>query len=158
MTRTDLRFCVDTCDRATIQAHLLECDDQFKPPLSERVNMRDYSRKIRAKGLTFEAWRGATLVGLAAVYLDGTERSGYITSVSVLPRYNRARIATTLMTQLMTHAFKSGIQEIALEVGRTNAAAIGLYGKFGFRAVEARGNFVLMAARNVGRNHAVKMK
>ena len=156
MTRADLQFRVDTCNHDSIRAHLLECDDQFEPPLSQRLDIRDYSHKIRANAMTFEAWQGETLVGLAAAYMNRATRSGYITSVSVLPQFGRENIATVLITQLMNHARDAGIHEVALEVGKTNAAAIALYRKFGFRAVEDRDNMVLMAVREIDPNDAVE--
>ena len=144
MTAEACRFCIDESTEKDIRAHLLCCDAQFSPPLSRRVDIEEYSRKIRERGLTFEAWNGDTLVGLVAAYLDIPDRRCFITDVSVREEFTGKGIAESLMNECLGYARHSSISSIALEVSPDSRPAIKLYEKLGFRLVERRRNTLLM--------------
>jgi ribosomal protein S18 acetylase RimI-like enzyme len=118
---------------AEIVGHLTACDAAFVPPLSARIQIADYAKKLAAKATRFEAWSGDTLVGLVAAYCNDLEgRIAYITSVSICRDWTGKGIAAALMQQCIEHTAKSGMKRIALEVAANNSAAIRLYTKFGF--------------------------
>src|SRR5262245_51367808 len=79
MSPTALSFTVNVSAEDSIRSHLLHCEKNFKPPLSQRVDIAAYSRKIREKALTIEAWDGDVLVGLVAGYLNAADQSSFIT-------------------------------------------------------------------------------
>lgn len=140
-----LSFSVNLSTEEDIRTHLLGCD-HFSPPLSERVDLAAYSRKVRDNALTVEAWHGAALVGLVAGYMNAAERTSYITNVSVLPDFTGKSIATKLLDTFVEHARTADVETIALEVAKTNPAAMHLFSKFEFQKVEDRGGFLLMRA------------
>ncbi len=124
---------VKTATLTEIFAHLMACDDDFHPPLNERVNIKEYSQKIFEKSITFEAWRGVTLVGLLAAYFnDIPSRSTFITNVSVLKNFMSLGIASELLRKCIGHAVQENIREIRLEVNKRDSQALGLYRKFDF--------------------------
>lgn len=126
-------YLLNKASAAQIADHLLRCDVDFVPPLSGRVEINDYARKIESKATRFEAWSDGTLVGLVAAYCNDQEsRIAYITSVSVLRAWTGKGIAARLMSQCIEHAKASGMRQISLEVGGDNAPAIKLYKKSGF--------------------------
>ncbi len=125
--------------------HLLRCDVDFVPPLSDRVNINDYAQKIANKAARFEAWSGGTLIGLVAAYCNDSEsRISYITSVSVLREWTGKGIARDLTNLCIEHAQAMGMRQISLEVASDNAPAIKLYEKSGFVASKANPPFVTM--------------
>ena len=86
------------------------------------------------------------------VALDGDTVAGYIGSQSVLgesdmmnvavhPAYRRQGIAEALVTQLVQALKEIGNHCLTLEVGASNATAIGLYEKLGFSEVGRRPNY-----------------
>lgn len=138
-------FLLNKASAAQIAAHLLSCDADFVPPLSGRVEIRDYAQKIASNAIRFEAWSGVTLVGLAAVYCNDQEtRIGYITSVSVLKAWTGKGIAARLVGQCVEHAKTLRMRQISLEVASDNTSAIKLYKKSGFVAGKANAPFVTM--------------
>jgi ribosomal protein S18 acetylase RimI-like enzyme len=144
MTSQALDLRVDTSSAEQIRSLLLNCDDSFIPRLSDRVEIADYSSKIREKALTFEAWKAETLIGLLAAYFNSSERICYITNLSVLPAFARTGIAKRLLTECLARAKACNMECTSLEVGVDNHRAIGLYSKFGFQVVQHRGSSVLM--------------
>jgi len=132
-----VRHAVGTASQVEIAAHLLRCDRQFVPPLSDRVEIQAYAEKIREKAETFEAWHDDRLVGLIAAYLnDMGARLGYITSVSVDPCFRGLGLADALMNRCIFRARERALKVIVLEVNEGNAQALTLYRKWGFRRVE----------------------
>lgn len=144
MTARELSFRIDTSSVEDIRTHLLGCDRQYCPRLSERVDIGEYSRKIREHALTAEAWEGETLAGLVAAYPNALERSCYITNVSVLPDYGGNRLATKLLSAFVRHAHAINAATISLEVSKASHRALRLYARFGFRTIDDRGDRLLM--------------
>jgi ribosomal protein S18 acetylase RimI-like enzyme len=140
-----VEYRTDTADWRTVAQHLARCDADFVPPLSGRVVLEDYARKIAANAARFEAWSGGTLVGLVAAYLDDGARRAFITSVSVLRERTGEGIAGRLMRQCIEHATAAGLREIRLEVAGDNAPALRLYRACGFVACAGGASLVTMA-------------
>jgi len=128
-----------------IARHLSRCDADFAPPLSSRVEITEYARKIAGKAARFEAWSGGALIGLVAAYCNDRERRiAYITNVSVLREWTGRGIAARLLRRCIEHARGTGMRRIRLEVESDNAPAIKLYARSGFIAGEAAPPFIRM--------------
>ena len=74
--------------------------------------------------------------GLQAV-LD----EGYITNVAVFPQYRRRGAAGKLLDVFLRFARANHLAFLTLEVRPSNAAAIALYTRFGFREAGRRRNY-----------------
>ncbi len=76
------------------------------------------------------------VVGYAGIWLIGDE--GHITNVGILPEYRRRGLAETLVKALLAEAEQRGVTAETLEVRVSNAPAIALYEKLGFRPAGRR--------------------
>ncbi len=118
MKRSDLKekkviYKIETATSEEIRAHLLKCNDDFFPRLSERVNIDEYAKKISEKSVTFEAWSGYFLVGLIAAYFNDDEHKvGFISNVSLVKDYVGIGIASELMKQCIHYAKRHNFEEI----------------------------------------------
>jgi ribosomal protein S18 acetylase RimI-like enzyme len=140
-----VEYLSNKASEAEIAEHLSHCDADFVPPLSGRVEIKDYAKKIINKATRFEAWSDGTLLGLLAAYCNDQEkRIAYISSVSVQKEWMGKGIAARLMSRCVEHAKASGMWQISLEVAGGNAPAIRLYEKSGFVAGKANAQFVNM--------------
>lgn len=72
-----------------------------------------------------------------AGYISALDESDII-NIAVLPKYRKMGLGDALLSVLLSDARQSGIKKTALEVRRSNAAAIALYKKHGFVAVGER--------------------
>ena len=128
-----------------IVEHLRACNSDFVPPLSGRVEINDYAKKIASKATRFEAWQGGTLIGLVAAYCNDEERRiAYITSVSVQNEWSGRGIAAQLMEHCIKYLKEVKFDRIELEVSRENARAISLYEKKGFIKNTAHGQALIL--------------
>ena len=140
--------CLNEATEDEIAEHLVHCDANFVPPLSSRVKIIDYAKKIAHGATRFEAWSENRMVGLVAAYCSDHEtRFAYITSVSVLKEWARKGIAKKLMKQCIDHMQCLGLRRISLEVSSENGAAISLYEKEGFTASSVSESVVVMKLR-----------
>ena len=79
------------------------------------------------------------VVGYGGLICYGEE--AHITNVAVDPEYQRRRIATRLLYDLIRSAAEMQADAVSLEVRVTNWGAQRLYGMFGFRPVGIRKNY-----------------
>lgn len=123
-------------DRGTAQQlvrHLQLCDASFCPPLSSRINLRDYAEKLSENATQFEAWSENELVGLVAMYCNDQNRvAAFISNVSVIPAFTGQGIANQLMVACIERARGLDFSSISLEVSPRSRGALHLYEKLGF--------------------------
>ncbi len=113
--------------------HLEKCNHLFVPPLSEKVNLQDYARKLFENAHTFEAWDSKELVGFIGVYFtDRQTKKAFISNVSILETYNNKGTATELLNMTKEYAKSHEFDKIVLEVNAKNMNAIAFYVKNNF--------------------------
>lgn len=117
-----------------IEEHFKNCPEDFLLSISKRINIKEYVEKIRISAETFEAWdEQNNLVGLIALYANkGVNSPAYITSVSVINRYQRKGISKILMSNVIDFLETTGFTKVILEVDSKNNAALKLYEMFQF--------------------------
>lgn len=126
-------FSVNKASAEQIASHLLCCDSDFLPLLSDRVVINDYAEKLEKYATRFEAWSGSLLIGLVAIYCNDEKKFlAHITNVSLLSTWRRCGIAQNLIGQCIQHAKIKNMRNINLSVGVSNYSAIDLYLKNGF--------------------------
>jgi glycosyltransferase involved in cell wall biosynthesis len=124
---------LNRASKTKIIEHLQACDTSFSPPLSTRVQIKDYARKIECNAMRFEAWKDDKLVGLVAAYFnDHLRRIAYITSVSIVEEFVGKGVANILLKRCVDYAKSSGVNKISLSVSKKNISAIELYKKNSF--------------------------
>lgn len=140
-----IRFTVGQSSAAEINRHLQQADMGFTPRLSSRVSIADYAQKLHDFALCFEAWQDNELIGLVAAYCNGPEgEAAFVSSVSVLPKFQGKGIAKRLMQHCIDHVRSQAFRIIALEVDSSTVAAINLYRNLGFLTRHVAGNTLTM--------------
>ena len=93
--------------------------------------IRDYN----SIGLAASADKELVGFVIARVDIHRNMRFGHILTVDVSPAYRRMGIARKLLTQIEELLRQKGATECRLEVRETNAAALSLYEKLGYKKV-----------------------
>lgn len=141
----NITFSQNTASSEQIHQHLNECDGDFTPRLSTRVNIIEYSIKIENRAYLFEAWTDNKLVGLLAIYFnDQPIKYGYITNMSINNNYYRKGIANHLLQLAINYAKEKSFNIIRLEVNRSNDSAIKLYLKHSFYEIHNKDEYLIM--------------
>ncbi|QEF98680.1 putative acetyltransferase [Stieleria maiorica] len=144
--RQSFQYQIGHATSAEILKHLQACSAQFRPPLTDRVDLPQYAKKLFSRSVTFEAWRGKKLIGLVACYVDQQAQpaSAFVSNVSVLWEYRSKGIARRLMLRCHDEVEQRGVQVISLEVSDNNVPAIGLYTKLGYIKTATNSSDLLM--------------
>ena len=79
---------------------------------------------------------GETVAGYAGFWKIGDE--AHIMNIAVKPEYRRKHFAEMLMEDMIKRAKALFIRNMTLEVRKSNAAAISLYEKYGFKEAGVR--------------------
>ena len=139
-------FYIDRSGLTDVVRHLQAHNEAFQPPLSSRVNLTDYSRKLVDHAARFEAWVGDELVGLVAVYCNSKNHDGaFVSNVSVFAGYSGRGIARRLMQSAIAHVAELGFSCLHLKVYREAVIAMHLYSALGFQpAAEAEDGYISM--------------
>jgi ribosomal protein S18 acetylase RimI-like enzyme len=126
----------DTSYATDIETHFLECDARFSPPLSSRVNLSEYAKKLAELADRFEAWDSDRLIGLVAAYIRNSNQiEGFITSVSVCGNFEGQGIGSLLMQHCLASASAHGLTKLSLEVAELDVRAFEFYLKLGFQSI-----------------------
>lgn len=119
---------IDLCN------HLTRASESFEPPLDSYVNIEEYSKKLYENAVTFEAWNGDLLIGLAAAYCNNlSERICFLTNLSVEKSFQGIGIANSLTKQVIDYAKTGCFNKIMLEAKKNNKKVINFYKSNNFR-------------------------
>ena len=109
----------------------------FPDPWSERMLREHLDNQCAAALAAVD--RDGKVLGYAGVLVVLDE--GYITNVAVAPQYRRRGIASALLGVFDRFARGNHLAFLTLEVRASNAAAIALYEKLGYRQMGRRKNY-----------------
>ena len=107
----------------------------FSSPWSEQAILDSYSEGV----LFILAEEEGRVIGYAGLQTVLDER--YITNIAVSRDFRGRGIGSSLVEQLKEKARQKSLAFISLEVRHSNAAAVALYEKQGFKTVGKRKNF-----------------
>lgn len=138
-------------EEKTIFEHLKKCDKNFIPPLSHRICLQEYSKKLADKATIVCAKNSDRIVGMIATYINPNEKSGFISNVSIEKPYVGRGIASILMNKLITYSIEINLNKLILEVHCENSNAMRLYKKFNFTP-EKQINDIILMQKNIRRN------
>jgi dTDP-4-amino-4,6-dideoxygalactose transaminase/GNAT superfamily N-acetyltransferase len=124
--------------------HFVEkMDSHFVPPMTTRVNLKDYIQKLKKYGKNFGVVsEEGGLVGLLSIYVnDQKDGVSYISYLSVHPCLQGRGISRLLINRALLVARLNGMSSIQVSTWEENVSAINIYERAGFtvtnRALEA---------------------
>lgn len=106
----------------------------FQTPWSRAAFRYELTQNRVARSTVMRA--DGRVVGYLCLWEIGREI--HITNVAVDPGWRRRGIARALVGHMLEDARRRGIAQVFLEVRPTNAEALGLYERFGFRVIGRR--------------------
>ncbi|MBE7036418.1 MAG: GNAT family N-acetyltransferase [Ruminococcaceae bacterium] len=121
-------------DKEVLTRYLKQVDQDFPIPLSEKVDLEEYSDKILLNGIGFVHIVEENIAGAILFYANDLEtKMAYISVLSVSSAYRKRGIAQGLLTTCLQKCEAMGYQTICLHTHKTNYGAISLYEKNGFQ-------------------------
>ena len=121
----EIIYNINKSSKIDITQHLTNCSLSFIPPLHTYVDIKIYSIKIYEKAVRFEAYSCNKLIGLIALYTDGS--NGFITNVSVEDKFLGDGVGYTLLKKCKEYISINNFKKLRLEVKNDNDRAIKFY-------------------------------
>lgn len=143
---TNLVFDIKRPSFDEVHSLLKRMSAEFTPPLSQTVNLKEYSEKLSTKANFLTCEVAGKTIGVTAYYLNHSAKQIYITLICVDKEYQRTGVGDEMLKHLQQIA-KDSCNEylnIGLEVNKVNDKAFRFYVKHGFVQQEDRGNRFLM--------------
>lgn len=126
-------FDISSC-KERVFGFLQRADAEFSPPLSYRVDLYDYSKKLAKEAINIFIISNGSDVAHAAFYCnDRIDRVAYLSSIAVISDYQGLGIAEELLTMVFNKCVAVKMRFIRLEVDPRNVKAVKFYHKLGFR-------------------------
>lgn len=114
------------------RVHALECAAEANP-----WSLEHFAEELgRPYSHTDLCWRNGQLAGFLCSWLIAGELQ--IQNIATDPAFRRQGVAARLLTVTLERSVAAGLDAAWLEVRVSNAAAISLYERFGFRVVARR--------------------
>ena len=89
-------------DESMLYDFLVKGDGDFPEPLSNRVDLRDYAKKLYNNAVIIAELRDNQIVGIFAGYInDEIKKEAYVTFVNVLNKYRRNGIAKKILLEFI---------------------------------------------------------
>ncbi|AFJ01909.1 acetyltransferase [Methylophaga frappieri] len=125
-----------------------QVDSDFYDPLSERVNLFDYAKKLsdKAKNLFLVAEEQVDVAHFA-FYLNEQQKSLFITSISIKKVFQGIGLGSYLLTALKRYARDTNYRLIELEVDSRSQSLIHFYKKNEFVEQTRNGNILSLQYR-----------
>lgn len=141
-----LRYVFSVLSFLEVYSFLLETDAEFLSPLSRRVDIGAYAKKLSDFSDFSLCYDGDQLVGMISCYTNQPP-VGYISNVCVKKQYQGRGVFSAMFRKLLENLRLRGISMLMLEVDAQNEKAKSIYEHFGFQeqAFNPNTNKCLMA-------------
>lgn len=119
-----------------IVSFLKLCDSSFVPPLSARVDLNVYSKKLATKTEHFCAIIEGQLAGLSCCYCnDQLLKTAFISVLCMHPDFQNIGIGNKLILFLIAGIQQMGFKKVKAEVNKLNAASCHMFKRADFNLI-----------------------
>lgn len=135
--KKDIDYIRATLDLEAVHTLLQKCDEEFVPPLSQTMNLKQYAQKLSDFAQFVIALDNGSEAGFVAYYLNDEGHFIYVPLIWVSREHQRKGVGQKLIAQLSDLSL-IGYSSILLEVLKTNTTALAFYKKELFEEEEDR--------------------
>ena len=108
-----------------------------------RYELVDWYKNWAKENCILAIRRGSEIVGYCCVSIYAGNTIVWVRRLAVSPQWQGKGIGEALLKQAMAYGIKNGASRAFLHVDSSNKAAISLYSKYGFCAVDREGQIIM---------------
>ena len=125
-----------TVDYHEFLTYLKETDDLIVPPLSSRVNLEEYAKKVVKNATMFVAKKGLEWIGVEAVYFNKYPEFSYNTHLSVKKEYqSNSNVGMDIMLMQRKYLKEHRTKGLRFSIRKSNTALLNYHIKTGGRII-----------------------
>lgn len=114
-----------------VHKFLMETDNEFATPLSSKVNVEEYAKKLSKFSHFAYCTDDDNIIGMISCYANNPPL-GYISNVCVKSEYQNSGVFSSMFNTLIKSLKDLGIKTLRLEVDNNNTKAQEVYLRKGF--------------------------
>ena len=111
---------------------LEKVDRDFNPPLSDRVDLGSFAKKVCANATLFIASHAGKIIGYNAVYVNDRPKEAYATSLAVLPDYQTVGLIGVKLVKMAIEYARKRSACYQLCINGANVSMLHFYLREGF--------------------------
>lgn len=135
--QNEFKYNINSVTQDELLDFLIEVNNDFSPKLSERVNLKDWVKKMSDNATTFEVWDNDKLIAMIVAYInDYQTKQAYVTLVCCKKEYRRRGIIENMFKRVFEYCINKSFETIVLKTDINNIPAINLYKKLNFVETE----------------------
>lgn len=116
-----------------IEEFLLEIDKDFPVPLSKKVNISEFSKKLFEKATIITKIKDKKIISMLAGYTENTENDlAYVSILATTKEYRGQGLAGKSLDKFIKLCKKKDLKGVHLYTVKTNTSALAVYHKRGF--------------------------
>ena len=128
-----------------IKELLEDIGEDFIPPLSDTLNIEEYSKKMSHKSTIFSVYDEGKLVAFMSVYCNDLENKiAYGTMLAVVKTHRVYGLGPNLIKTTVDFLKKKSFKVFRLEIYKSNPRVITLYKRLKFQIVQETENSVFV--------------
>ena len=112
-----------------------ETDSLFTPPLSYRIDIKEYSYKMASKATLFITRQKDEILACNAVYVNPRPGFSYATFLAVKKEYEHLGIGARLILKAIKYAQQQNSSSYELQMRASNIEMLEFYKKLGFKII-----------------------
>lgn len=114
---------------------LQKTDSMSIPPLSHRLNLYEFAKKITANATLFEYIDKDEIVAMNAVYVNKMPLDSFATSLAVLSEYEGYGLGAKLIIKAIKYCKEQGSEGYRLQMRYSNTIMLHFYLNRGFNII-----------------------
>lgn len=128
MKKIEFKILLHDKDEKAFIDFLKKMDKEFAIPLSARIEIEPYVKKLFSRGVIIGAWDQENLCGICGGYTnDVTTKRSVVTCLVVSRIYRNKAIGKHLFMEFVKVARDKGMKEVYVSTNKKNKDAIVLY-------------------------------
>lgn len=126
----------NTVDNQDFLLFLRETDDLIVPPISSRINLEEYARKVTKNATMFVAKKGDEWIGVEAVYFKPYPEFSFSTYLCVKKEFqNDSTVGMELMLRQKRYLKENRTKGLRFAIRKSNAPLLNYHLKTGGRII-----------------------
>lgn len=118
-----------------IYKFLVATDELSIPPLSHRLDLLDFAKKLQKNATLFEYLNNDELVALNAVYVNKKPLDSFATSLAVLPEYEGYGLGAKLILKAIKYCREHESEGYRLQMRKSNSEMLDFYYRLGLEII-----------------------
>ena len=124
-------------DEQKLNDFILEINFDFPVPITDKISVDDFLKKIKDVGNVYCAYYQNKIVGCAFFYAnDKVANIAFLTLIAVSKKYRNYGIGGTLLDYMVNYCEKLGFEFLQLYTHELNLGARRFYSKRGFYEID----------------------